>query len=117
MRIAAGCMTFLMFAANAASASEAFVTQLTHEVAATEATAASYLNAASASTLAAPLQPGAIQSLASFALATVGNASYVMQTGASNLATVVQTAGGNLSAVVQHGSGNQVIVTQRQGGR
>ena len=55
MRIAAGCTMFLMLAANAAYASEAFVTQVAHEVAATEATAASYLNAASASTLAAPL--------------------------------------------------------------
>lgn len=109
MRIAAGCMMFLIFAANAASASEAFVTQVAHEVAATEATAASYL-------LAAPLPPSAVQSLASFAPATVSNASFVIQTGANNLATVAQTGGSNLSAVVQHGSGNQTIVTQRQGG-
>ena len=54
MRIAAGCMMFLMLAANAASASEAFVTQVAHDVAAAKATAASYPNAASASALAAP---------------------------------------------------------------
>ncbi len=50
MRIATGFMMFLALAANPACASEAFVSQVTHEVAATEATAASYLSAASAST-------------------------------------------------------------------
>jgi hypothetical protein len=118
MRIATGFMMFLALAANPACASEAFVSQVTHEVAATEATAASYLSAVSASILAAPLQPSAAQSLASFAPATAGNASYVMQSGVGNLATVTQTGGGagNMSAVVQHGSGNQAIVTQRPGG-
>ncbi len=118
MRIATGCMMLLLLAASPAFASEAFVTQVTHEVVATEATATAYFNAASASTLATPLQPGAVQSLGSFAPATVGNASLVMQTGTNNLATVAQSggSGGNMSAVVQHGTGNQAIVTQHQGG-
>jgi Curlin associated repeat len=116
MRIATGCMMFLSLAASPAFASEAFVAQVTHSIAATEATAASDVNAATASTLAAPLQPGAVPSVASFAPATVSNASYVMQSGTDNVATVAQTAGSNLSAVIQHGLGNQATVTQRQGG-
>jgi hypothetical protein len=112
MRMAAGYMMFLMLAANQAFASEAFVTQVAHEVVGTGATAAS--------TLAAPLPPGAVQSLASFAPPVAGsNASYVAQSGTNNLATVAQTGGSggsNMSAVVQHGTGNQAIITQRQSG-
>ena len=118
MRIAAGCMIVLTLAASPTLAGEAFVPQLTHQIAATEAAAASDLNAASASTLAAPLPPSATQSLASFAPTTTGNASYVAQSGTDNFATVAQTggSGSNMSAVIQHGIGNQAIVTQRQGG-
>lgn len=78
-------MTFLMFAANAASASEAFVTQLAHEVAATEATAVFFLNAASASTLAALLAPAI---------------------GKHNLSAVVQHGAGNQAIVTQHQGGH-----------
>ncbi len=117
MRIATGFTMFLMLAANPASASEAFISQVAHQVAATETTASSYANAVSASTLASPLR--GLQSLAPFAPGSVSNASYVMQSGTNNLATVAQSGSGagNMSAVVQHGSGNQAIVTQRQGVR
>jgi hypothetical protein len=120
MRTMIAISTFLLLAVSSASAGEAFISQVAgHGVAAIDPAMASTAAAEMASKLASPLQLSALKSLAQSVEPqgpTVGNMSYVAQTGTNNLATVAQASGNNFSAVIQHGSNNVAVVTQRQGG-
>jgi hypothetical protein len=120
MRTMIAITTILLSAVSSASASEAFISQMTGQ-GATAVDPAMAANAAAemASRLASPLQLSALKSLAQSVQAqgpTIGNMSYVAQTGTNNFAAVAQASGNNFSALIQHGSGNQAIVMQRQGG-
>ena len=120
MRTMIAITTILLSAVSSASASEAFISQMTGQ-GATAVDPAMAANAAAemASKLASPLQLSALKSLAQSVQAqgpTIGNMSYVAQTGTNNFAAVAQASGNNFSALIQHGSGNQAIVMQRQGG-
>ena len=107
-------ITWLTAAACPASASEAFIVQLTNKAATTEQPAANSMKTMlSAAMLALPVQPKAINSPAANATPAAANTSSVIQVGANNVATVSQTGGGNASSIMQHGNGNQATVTQR----
>ena len=107
-------ITWLTAAAGPASASEAFIAQLTTKAAATEPSSAnSAKTLLSAALLALPLQPKAANSPAANATNAATNTALVTQIGANNVAAVSQTGGGNAAAVMQHGNGNQAVVTQR----
>ena len=115
MRIATASVILLTITAQA-SASEAFVTQVTNKTVATEqAVMASAKTMASAAMLALPVKLNAnALNLPNPPAATPGtNTSLVMQSGTNNIAAVTQVGGGNASSIVQRGSGNQAIVTQR----
>ena len=104
-------ITLLTAADCPASASEAFIVQLTSKAATTEQSSTnSTKTMLSAAMLALPLQPKAIGSPVANAAT---NTSSVTQIGANNVAAVSQTGSGNASSVVQHGNGNQAMVTQR----
>ena len=114
MRIVTGSVFLLMVAAQPASSSEAFITQVTNKTAATEqATAVSAKSTLTSAMLALPVKPG-VAGLSIQAPAAVPgtNTSLLVQTGTNNFAAVSQTGGGNASSIVQRGSGNQAIVTQ-----
>ena len=117
MRIVTGSIFLLAMAAHPASASEAFIAQLTSKAVANERAAVTAKTALASTMLALPLQPNAIGSLAPAAGVAGSNTSTVMQLGTGNIAAVSQTGGGNTSSVTQRGSGNQAEVTQRLGGR
>jgi hypothetical protein len=118
MRTMIAITTILLLAVSSASASEAFISQMSGQ-GAVDPAMASNATAEMASKLASPLQLSALKSLAQSVQEqgpTIGNMSYVAQTGTNNFAAVAQSSGNNFSAVIQHGSGNQAIVMQRQGG-
>ena len=116
MRIVTGSVFLLMMvAAQPASSSEAFITEVTNKtVAAEQAAIASAKSALASALLALPVKPGATGLSVQTAAAVPGiNTSSVMQSGTNNFAAVSQTGSGNGSSIVQHGSGNQAVVMQR----
>jgi Curlin associated repeat len=124
MRLAIGTVTYLAItsltvtwltvAAGPASASEAFIAQLTNKAAATEqSSAGSAKTMLSAAMLALPVQPKMVNLPVTNAATTAANTSSVIQVGTNNVAAVSQTGGGNASSIMQHGNGNQATVTQR----
>jgi hypothetical protein len=119
MRLVTAAVTYLMItwptaSACPASASEAFIAQLSSKAATTEQSSAnSAKTMLSAAMLAFPLQLKAVNSPVANATPTAANTSSVIQVGANNVATVSQAGGGNASSIMQHGNGNQAMVTQR----